>query len=1031
MTVQAERPEWEKFLSPGTVDVVVPDDFKGEQKKLPEFLKTVPGLHVESRGGEGQFTTVTMRGSTSTQVNVYVDGILQNIGGEGSVDLSLIPMNNVARIEVYRGYVPSRFQGAPIGGVINIVTKRPVGLGFTVSAGVKSLHGRNADLTLTAPLFGGSILIGAHRDQSHGDFKYTFSGSDRNKLPSCNYGDARTCTRWRMNNSYENSDVLVKWQDDSWHVKGSWKETSRYYPDPTNITGLAAAVGADPHSWKDIPSANNAIGQINTYHRYQESSQSEFLIGRRQTWGKLDFGIEASYMTQEKKFEWRHPVVLCLQITRFPGSCWNTYKTERYGLSADGSYNLNDRHLFEFRVDYSREKLRLDGNNKNSQTGGGGYNANHRDPIQYERDVIHAQLSDTITLIEKDLWLTLILRFDKTNDLANVSEFNSTGSNWDQILKASQSRGIGVVTWGVAVKKELAEGWTAQASGGTFLRHPTFYEFYGDGITIDPSGNLDYKSLQPETGHQWDFGIAWNGSIVGSRASFNATYFARTTENLISLIVSPLSGRATFVNAGDAVASGLELDIGIIHDKFEFTASGTWQETKLIRKYNVPLNTLTEANPLVLMPEWEAHARFAYRPFGDIATFFIEHHYTGPMLEQWTSGTANNDAAFIRRALHVTGAGFRYQASWGGAVTAGVDDIWNNRPRQKFDVSFSDIHYAQGVGYPSPGRTWYLTLDYTFGGSQQLGSANLEGGVSSGDARAILGTLSPDSAGSGNQKSKFRFYVSPRLIYSKNSISYGPRDLYLGPGTPSTWTGFVDPQVGVRPEDAGPLPAFPGFSRTDSNFSGGIALGIDFYEINDIPVRLELELNARSYSRTIGPGYEPGMTDCSGYGAECGYGWIVLYNGDNINTASLHARQHSVLLNFYWDFHNKSRFTPFIGAGAGFTFTRVHVKETPARAYFFSSTGRDVDNNLDNKTEESDRRTSFAWNATVGLSFQLTDSTLIDIAYRYVDSGYEYRTPGVKTDAYNIGHIYSFDHSGIDINLRKSHQIVSGLRFQF
>ncbi|MDR1166290.1 MAG: TonB-dependent receptor plug domain-containing protein, partial [Deltaproteobacteria bacterium] len=75
ITVEGERPDWERLLSPGAVNVIVPDDYKGEQKKLPQYLQMVPGLHVEQRGGEGQFATVTMRGSTSAQVNIYVDGV--------------------------------------------------------------------------------------------------------------------------------------------------------------------------------------------------------------------------------------------------------------------------------------------------------------------------------------------------------------------------------------------------------------------------------------------------------------------------------------------------------------------------------------------------------------------------------------------------------------------------------------------------------------------------------------------------------------------------------------------------------------------------------------------------------------------------------------------------------------------------------------------------------------------------------------------------------------------------------------------
>ncbi|MDR1045637.1 MAG: TonB-dependent receptor plug domain-containing protein, partial [Candidatus Adiutrix sp.] len=285
ITVQADRPDWERLLSPGAVSVIVPDDFKGEQKKLPRYLQMVPGLHVEQRGGEGQFSTVTMRGSTSAQVNVYVDGVPQNIGGEGAVDLSLITLSNVARIEVYRGYVPVRFSGAPIGGVINIVTKKPLGFGGAASAGIKSLQGRTADATVTGPLFGGSLLLGLHRDQSHGDFKYEYM--DGNLHPDC--GSTVSCTRWRQSNSYQNTDALLKWQDEHWSAKAAWKRTSRFYPNRIYNTTIY-------ESLVDV-----AFGAGETWHSYQKADQYDFSLGRRQTWGNLDLGLEINYMKQEKK----------------------------------------------------------------------------------------------------------------------------------------------------------------------------------------------------------------------------------------------------------------------------------------------------------------------------------------------------------------------------------------------------------------------------------------------------------------------------------------------------------------------------------------------------------------------------------------------------------------------------------------------------------------------------------------------------------------------------------------------------------
>ncbi|MBQ9763805.1 MAG: TonB-dependent receptor plug domain-containing protein [Phascolarctobacterium sp.] len=172
ITVEAARPDWESKLSPGSVTVIRPDDYKGEQKTLPDLMKKVPGVHVREVNGKGQYTTVTVRGSTAAQVGVFIDGVLSNLGGDAAADLSTIPISNVERVEVYRGYIPARFAGTFIGGVINIVTKKPDKANVNVELGKSSYGGKKGALEIVAPLGDGSLMVGANYESSDGDFKY-------------------------------------------------------------------------------------------------------------------------------------------------------------------------------------------------------------------------------------------------------------------------------------------------------------------------------------------------------------------------------------------------------------------------------------------------------------------------------------------------------------------------------------------------------------------------------------------------------------------------------------------------------------------------------------------------------------------------------------------------------------------------------------------------------------------------------------------------------------------------------------------
>lgn len=203
MTVEAKRPDWESKLSPGTVNIVRPDEFKGEQKSLPDLLLTVPGVHVREVNGKGQYTTVTMRGSTAAQVGIFIDGVLANLGGDTAVDLSAIPVKNVERIEVYRGYIPSRFGGTFMGGVINIVTKKPETTNVSLEVGKSSYGGKRGSMEITAPLGDGSLMVGTNYESSDGDFKYKNYAAER-YLP---YGEQQIAGQQKVIDNFNNETI--------------------------------------------------------------------------------------------------------------------------------------------------------------------------------------------------------------------------------------------------------------------------------------------------------------------------------------------------------------------------------------------------------------------------------------------------------------------------------------------------------------------------------------------------------------------------------------------------------------------------------------------------------------------------------------------------------------------------------------------------------------------------------------------------------------------------------------------------------
>jgi vitamin B12 transporter len=67
-----------------------------------------------------------LRGTKSEQTLVLVDGRPINDPDTGAVDFSSIPVNGISRIEVVAGGASTLYGSSAIGGVINIITARPV-----------------------------------------------------------------------------------------------------------------------------------------------------------------------------------------------------------------------------------------------------------------------------------------------------------------------------------------------------------------------------------------------------------------------------------------------------------------------------------------------------------------------------------------------------------------------------------------------------------------------------------------------------------------------------------------------------------------------------------------------------------------------------------------------------------------------------------------------------------------------------------------------------------------------------------------
>tara|TARA_R110000764_G_scaffold138885_9_gene226862 strand:- start:44205 stop:46016 length:1812 start_codon:yes stop_codon:yes gene_type:complete len=91
---------------------------------VDQLLRRVPGVNVVNTGGPGKNTTISIRGASTNQVLVLIDGVRIGSATTGDAALQNLPVEQIERIEVVRGARSSLYGSEAIGGVIQIFTRR-------------------------------------------------------------------------------------------------------------------------------------------------------------------------------------------------------------------------------------------------------------------------------------------------------------------------------------------------------------------------------------------------------------------------------------------------------------------------------------------------------------------------------------------------------------------------------------------------------------------------------------------------------------------------------------------------------------------------------------------------------------------------------------------------------------------------------------------------------------------------------------------------------------------------------------------
>ena len=171
---------------PGNVTVVTPAN--SPAVSLTDLLRQQTGLVPLDTVGFGQFGNIALRGyGERTGTLILIDGQRVNDAGDSTLPylFNTIPLANIERVEIIRGGASTTYGEGALGGVINIITKKPA----------------DTPITATATGAGGNLgYYAGHLEASGRENNFAYFAS----------GDRLEWNGWRDSSAYRGWSAIAK-----------------------------------------------------------------------------------------------------------------------------------------------------------------------------------------------------------------------------------------------------------------------------------------------------------------------------------------------------------------------------------------------------------------------------------------------------------------------------------------------------------------------------------------------------------------------------------------------------------------------------------------------------------------------------------------------------------------------------------------------------------------------------------------------------------------------------------------------------
>lgn len=642
-----------RALSDAPFLTVVDSDEVTATSSVADALATAAGVRAQSLGGLGAFESISVRGAAPGHTAVLVDGIPLARLAQVTTDLGRWSADSFGALELYRGAVPVELGGAGVGGAVNLVTR--LGRGergerVRVSVGAGSHGARHARLAYGDDHGAVRSATSLGYLGATGDFTY-FSD---NGTP-LNGRDDTYATR--RNNQFDQLELASRAGSATalGGIRAVWKRQ-----------GLP---GSAPH-----PALSTTMSTIDAI----ADARHDTMVGRATA-------RQLGYLLVER------------QVLRDPraelglGTQDRGYLTLAGGVSSTWSAPLGQGgHRAVAGLELRGERF-ADADR-----------AGARAPLVGTRSGAGAALAAELALAPQ-LVITPALRLDAvrtapTPMTEGPDPLDDVAPRWDAV-PSPRLTALARIADDVAIKGSL----------GRYVRLPTLLELFGNRGLV-----LGAPHLRPERGPSADVGLVWaparaigRGRARLDRVMVEAAAFATRSQDTIALVASGgFIARAE--NVGDTSSHGAEL---VVAGRLARALSLSASYTRLVTDQR----TIDASFFGRALPRTPGHRLYARAD--------VEHRVAGHVAAAWLDVAAESTSFLDRANLQrvpgraLVGAGLRGELGGGAALALSVANATDARvvtlPAMRASDTARPTALVDVAGYPLPGRSYYLALEWT------------------------------------------------------------------------------------------------------------------------------------------------------------------------------------------------------------------------------------------------------------------------------------------------------------------------------